>query len=245
MKFAEAAGILEGIPHISRHSAQILYDFVLTARPANCLELGFAHGASSGYICAALDELGAGNLTSVDIDGSRNFEPAIEDTLARLGLTQYVDVRREQNSYNWFLKKQIESQTSDGHCTPCYDFVFIDGSKNWTIDGLAFYLADKLLREGGWILFDDYEWRYADAVERGKQATDGVSIRELSDDQIDQPNVKAIFELLVAQHPHYSNCQVQDRSWAWAQKVAGPKEIIHTRKSRLASRLARWKSSLG
>ena len=57
-----------------------------------------------------------------------------------------MQIVREVNSYNWFLKKQIEAQTKDGICEPCYDFIFIDGAKNWTIDGLAFFLADKLLR---------------------------------------------------------------------------------------------------
>lgn len=248
MKFRDAAAVLDGVPHISRHSARVLYDFIRSERPQACLELGFAHGASSGYIAAALDENGGGRLTSVDIEGSRNFTPTIEQTFENLGLAALVDVHREVNSYNWFLKKAIEGQTRNGVCTPCYDFVFIDGAKNWTIDGIAFFLADKLLRDGGWILFDDYDWRYADAHARGKDSSDGVSSRSLSQDQIDEPNIAAIFELLVAQHPAYVDCTVQDQSWAWARKqgasdAASPRAgIRHTRKSRLASRLNYWKS---
>jgi len=250
MKFRDAAAVLDGVPHISRHSARILYDFVRSQQPAACLELGFAHGASSGYIAAALDENGRGQLTSVDIEASRHFTPTIEQTFERLDLAALVDVHREVNSYNWFLKKAIEAQTRDGVCTPCYDFVFIDGSKNFTIDGMAFFLADKLLRHGGWVLFDDYDWRYADAQARGKDSSDGISSRSLSQDQIDEPNVATIFELLVAQHPDYVDCRVQDRSWAWARKQAadggdGPRAAIrHTRKSRLASRLGYWKSRI-
>lgn len=243
MKFSKAAKQLEGTPHISQHSARVLYDFLLTEQPVNCLELGFAHGASSGYIAAALDELGRGHLTSVDLDSSRDFDITIENTLAGLGLEEIVSIYRETNSYNWFLKKAIEAQTKDERCEPCYDFIFIDGSKNWTIDGLAFFLADKLLRQGGWILFDDYGWRYADALAKGKTAGDGISIRDLSDDQIDEPNVAAIFNLLVAQHPEYGNFKVQDQSWAWAQKVRGQREIKHERKSTLKSRLRRLKPS--
>lgn len=248
MKFRQAADILADIPHISRHSARVLYDFLLTEKPRDCLELGFAHGASSGYIAAALDELGAGSLTSVDLDASREFHITIEQTLQRLGLTSYVQVHRETNSYNWFLKKQIEAQTSDGVCTPCYDFVFIDGAKNWTIDGFAFFLADKLLRPGGWILFDDYDWRYADALKRGKEQADGVTARQLSDDQIEQPNIATVFNLLVAQHPTYTDFKVQDRSWAWARKSDGTHEngttraIRHERKSTLRSRIQRWRA---
>lgn len=243
MKFSKAARILDGIPHISKHSARVLYDFVLTERPRDCLELGFAHGASSGYISAALDEMGEGHLTSVDIDASAEFTPTIESTLDKLGLSERVSIFREKNSYTWFLKKKIEQQTRGGHCEPCYDFVFIDGSKNWTIDGMAFFLADKLLRENGWLLFDDYDWRYADAAARGKEQADGISLRSLPDDQLQQPNVRAIFELLVAQHPSYSNFKVQDQTWAWAQKTSGSGDIRHVRKSTLGSRFARFRAA--
>lgn len=243
MKFNKTARLLEGIPHISKHSARGLYDFILTETPQKCLELGFAHGASSGYIAAALDELGHGHLTSVDIEASADFMPRMEDTIQKIGLAERVSIFREKNSYTWFLKKKIEEQTRDGQCVPCYDFIFIDGSKNWTIDGLAFFLADKLLRANGWILFDDYDWRYADAAARGKDTADGITLRSLPDDQIEQPNIRAIFELLVTQHPSYSNFQVQDNSWAWAQKTSGPGRIRHTRKSTVGSRLARWKAA--
>lgn len=247
MKFRQAADILADTPHISRHSARILYDFLLTEKPRDCLELGFAHGAGSGYIAAALDELGSGSLTSVDLDASREFHITIEQTLERLELASYVQVQRETSSYNWFLKKQIEIQTNDSVCTPCYDFVFIDGAKNWTIDGFAFFLADKLLRPGGWILFDDYDWRYADALERGKAQADGVTMRQLSNDQIEQPNIAAIFNLLVAQHPAYTDFKVQDRSWAWARKSNAEaantsRTVRQERKSTLRSRIRRWRA---
>lgn len=244
MKFNETARLVDGIPHISKHSARVLYDFILAEAPEQCLELGFAHGASSGYIAAALDELGRGHLTSVDIEASADFTPSMEDTVRKIGLAKHISIFREKNSYTWFLKKKIEKQSRNGTCFPCYDFIFIDGSKNWTIDGLAFFLSDKLLRENGWILFDDYNWRYADAMARGKKIADGVTLRSLPDDQIEQPNVRAIFDLLVAQHPHYANFKIQDHSWAWAQKTSGSRRISRTRKSTLSSRLAHWKSAL-
>ena len=73
-----------------------------------------------------------------------------------MGLGHRVTIHREINSYTWFLKKKIAGQSANGKCEPCYDFCFIDGAKNWTIDGLAFFLVDKLLKADGWILFDDY-----------------------------------------------------------------------------------------
>src|SRR5262249_17116294 len=154
MKFSTIAGHLEGIPFMSPEKARPLYDFIVANRPRECLELGFAHGTSSCYIAAALDEFG-GHLTSVDLVGSKAMSPNLEQLLDQTGLGGRVSVVREKSSYTWFLKRVLEEATVDGACEPRYDFCFIDGAKNWTIDGFAFLLVDKLLRENGWVLFDD------------------------------------------------------------------------------------------
>ncbi len=204
--------------------AMILYEFLLKERPAACLELGFAHGVSSCYIAAALDEVGVGHLTSVDLASSRLREPTIEELLERTGLGDRVTVVREPTSYTWFLKKEIEHSTTGNVCTPVYDFCFVDGAKNWTIDGFAFFLVDKLLRQGGWVLFDDLNWNYAST---GKAESDGISLREMSDEELRTPHIALVFELLVKQHPSYGELRVQDDHWAWAHKTdAGPRVLI-------------------
>ena len=97
----------------------------------------------------------------------------------------------------------IEDCTQGAVCKPIYDFCFIDGAQNWSIDGLAFFLVDKLLKPGGWLLFDDLKWTYAEKEKR-KDISDGVTIRALGEDEKLQPHVELVFELLVKQHPHYS-----------------------------------------
>ncbi len=231
MKFKEIAKQLEGIPYLSVDDGKLLYDHVIKARPNECLELGFAHGVSSCYIAAALQQNGEGHLTSVDLLSSKVRKPAIEDLLHENGLESLVTVVREVNSYNWYLKKKIEEQTLGGICQPIFDFCFIDGSKNWTIDGFAFFLVDKLLNEGGTILFDDYGWTYSHHDD--KQVTDGISHREMSQDQLENPNVELIFQLLVMQHPNYSHFKIDDESWAWATKTKSEVKTVtlHTKPS--------------
>ncbi len=150
MKFSEVRDIVKEIPFISEENAKILYDTILHQKPSDCLELGFAHGAASCYIAAALDKLGHGHLTAVDLIEAQEWQkPSIDDLLARCGLGEYVTVVREQTGYNWFLHDEIVRGSESDLCEPKYDLCVIDGSKNWTIDGLAFLLVDKLLREGG------------------------------------------------------------------------------------------------
>ena len=111
---------------------------------------------------------------------------------------------------------------SSRRCWPGYDFCFIDGGKNWTNDGAAFFMVDKLLRSGGWIVFDDLWWSCASEEARtGRKVTYGLVHDQLAEDEYRNPHIEAIFRLLVMQHPSYSRFRVLDEVLALAQKVSG------------------------
>jgi len=234
---------LVGIPFTSPWWGRILYEHILRERPRNCLELGFAHGVSTCYVAAALEAIGDdGVVTAVDRPEDVSHSPSLEDLLQRTGLAHRVRIVREPGGYNWFLKRTIERQSADGVCEPLYDFCFIDGPKNWTVDGLAFFLVDKLLREGATLLFDDYGWTYRDhEADTGYTGTDGIQHSSMTEEQIREPHVRAVFELLVMQHPHYGDFRVQDDRWAWARKSGSVKsrrvETTVTWDARVASRV--------
>lgn len=219
MKFTYVEKILALIPYTSPSKGKVFYDHILKYKPKKCLELGFAHGTATNYIAAALDELGNGHITAVDLIKSKNERPNLEELLKKTGLEKYVSIFREKNSYNWFLNKDIEKNSDENYnCEPVYDLIFIDGPKDWTIDGLAFFLADKLLRKNGWIVFDDYLWSYLLDKEIDP-CIPNYNVENLSDDQISKPNIKEVFHKLVMQHPNYSNFKVTDNVLAWAQKT--------------------------
>lgn len=229
MEFDRAAALLEGIPYTSPEKGKVFYDLVLERRPRHILELGFAHGVSTCYFAAAAQELGGCTVTAVDLEASRAFEPSLETLLARLGLGGIVRVERELSSYTWFLKKEIAAQTRGHVCAPKYDLVFIDGPKDWTVDGCAFFLADKLLVNGGTVMFDDYSWSYArDEATRGKRHERGYVFAAMSEAERNEPQVKAVFDLLVMQHPSYGRFVLLDDQLAIAQKTfdPGPRELL-------------------
>jgi predicted O-methyltransferase YrrM len=243
MDFDRAAQMLDGIPYTSPSKGRLFYDLVLQRRPRKILELGFAHGVSSCYFAAAAQELGNCTITAVDLEQSRNVEPSIETLVRRLGLEQLVTVQREQSSYTWFLKKEIAAQTSNQGCAPKYDLVFIDGPKDWTNDGCAFFLADKLLLPGGAILFDDYAWSYrGDEAARGKTHTHGYVFASMSEAEYAEPQIKAVFELLVMQHPNYSDFVILDDQLAMATKGAnaGTRQLLIDTRYSLKYRAISW-----
>jgi predicted O-methyltransferase YrrM len=219
MKFSDVRNHVKDIPYTTERNAEKIYNFIIENKIKNVLELGFAHGTASCYIAAALDELGEGEVTCVDLLEA-SFSPSIEELLSKTGLTKYAKIIREQTGYNWFLHNEIKNNTENYQCKTKYDLCIIDGPKNWTIDGLAFFLTDKLLHKNGWIIFDDYSWAYSSADKGGNTATDGISHRRLSKEELITPQIKEVFQLLVMQHPSYSNFKIHgEGDWAWAQKL--------------------------
>lgn len=223
MEFDEIHNALKGIPFITETNARYIYNLVLTNDIADILELGFAHGTATCYMAAALRKRGGGRVVAVDLQDA-DFSPTAEDQISKFGFGDIVELHRMRTGYNWYLHSAIVQNTSNGVCLPVFDLCIIDGPKNWTIDSSAFFLADKLLRDGGWIVFDDYLWTYAEADSR-RDATDGVSHRSLSEEELQTPHIREIFELLVKQHPDYGRLLVRPESdWAIAQKIKTSKK---------------------
>src|SRR5438270_254705 len=220
MQFEEVAARLDGIPFMSPALGRRVYDHVCATKPREVLELGTAHGVSAAYMAAALEANDQGHLTTVDHAGAA-FVPSPKEVLEGAGLAHRVTIVGEHSSYNWFLKQQVE-QASDaaGNTTPRYDFCYLDGAKNFNVDGLAVVLIEKLLRPGGWLLMDDLEWTYEDnpwIVPSG----DGHPLGPLSASERTEPHLRAVFELIVKQHPSFSRLQREDEWYGWAQKLPG------------------------
>jgi predicted O-methyltransferase YrrM len=221
---------------MSAEQGRLVYDHVRTTGPAEVLELGTAHGVGAAYLAGALEDNGSGRLTTVDFAGAA-YDPPPEALLARAGVTERVRIVREFSSYTWWLKEQVQARSDrDGSVEPLYDFVYLDGAKNWTIDGLAVVLVEKLLRPGGWLLMDDLDWTYAQ--DPGREATDGIVHRELSEAERTQPHLRAVFELIVAQHPAFTDVRVQDEWWGWARKAPGEPRRYSVETSRPLGALA-------
>ncbi|MCZ6860777.1 MAG: class I SAM-dependent methyltransferase [Alphaproteobacteria bacterium] len=228
MKFQEIYSIVGSVPFITKKNGRFLYDLILREKITNIIELGFAHGTATCYMAAALHELGEGSITSVDLIEARDsFRPSAEEQLEKTGLSKFVDLVRTQTGYTWFLHDDIVRNTKNHICNEVYDLCIIDGPKNWTIDGAAFFLIDKLLKKNSWIIFDDYDWTYTSA-DKLRNSTDGITHRSLSKDEQEIPHIREIFELLVKQHPHYGEFLLFPvDNWAIAQKtVSGDKTYI-------------------
>jgi predicted O-methyltransferase YrrM len=247
MEFERIAATVRGLRNMSPAQGRRIYDHVRQTRPHELLELGTSYGVSAAYMAAALDANGEGRLTTVDHVRSNSPEELVT-RLEPAVAARIQFVRIPHSSYAWWLKDQVARRSdASGNCEPLYDFVFLDGAHNWTVDGLSVVLIEKLLRPGGWILLDDLDW-----VPR----CDPHGLRErgvffpLSEEERAAPHMRHVFELLVEPNPAFAEMRVEDDAWAWARKDAAPSRRLAVTTSRplpvlLATLLLRAAKSIG
>ncbi len=200
---------LDGVPYMSLQQARTIVGLLTEHGSKDVLELGFMHGVSTCYMAAGLEELGRDwHITTIDLVGARSLDPNTEQLLTKLGLRDRVSVVYEPTSYTWALMKMLEADA-----TPRFDFCYLDGAHSWFVDGFAFFLVDRLLKPGGWIVFDDLDWSY----DKSPALRDTDLVRQMPEDERKAEQVKKVYELLVKTHPDYSEFSV-DGAWGFAQK---------------------------
>jgi predicted O-methyltransferase YrrM len=205
MNLIKVKQAVEDLPYMTFKKAQVMQDFIHKHRISNILELGFFHGVSTCYMAAALEEVDQGSIVSIDLHSAQKRQPNIEELLEKCGYLDTVEFYYEPVSYNWRLMKLIEAQERT------FDLCYLDGGHDWYNTGLAFFLVDKLLRPGGWIIFDDLDWTMEHIEAQW-------ALRKPEEERV-TPQVRKVWELLVKTHPHYSNFYEQG-GWGYAQKVA-------------------------
>jgi len=199
--------ILGDLPYMTLAQGQRMQQLIKRNHLRDCLELGFYHGVSSAYIAGALDVVD-GTLTTIDREDARALRPNIMETLSRLGLGGRVRVHFERSSYTWHLMAMLEEERA-----PRFDLCYFDGGHTWDATGFAFFLVDRLLRPGGWVIFDDLDFTYD-----GLRGTPDWSwIERLPAEERSTRQVRKVYDLLVTRHDDYEGF-VEMGNWGIARK---------------------------
>lgn len=146
----------------NRHKSEVkgpsihVAELVQTFKSTKYCELGCNWGHTAETVAAALTKGSQMHLfdydSNIEITKSRMSHYEKE-----LDIFYYPNSFKERDNYCWNLAKLIDLRKQS------FDFVFIDGSHDFTIDGLAFFLCDLLLEENGIMYFDDLDWSFDDS----------------------------------------------------------------------------------
>jgi predicted O-methyltransferase YrrM len=206
----EIRGVLPAAKGMTPGRAQKLYDFIVGSRPRHILHVSPSELAAA-YMAAALDQVGAGEITGIYPERAAAGPDATLWSDTRLA--RWITPIRSRAGTEWELMKLIEQHTVDGQCTPVFDLCFVQASRTWNTAALAFFLLEKLLVPGGWIVFDDITWTFG----ASPSLKDTDSTRRMEADQRTTAQVGKVFSLLVRQHPSFAGFK-DDGLWGWARK---------------------------
>lgn len=199
------------VKYMRPRQADFARRLILEHNLTSLLELGFYQGKSTAYLAAILEDRGGpGQITTIDRRKATLPTPYIHDILGALALSHRATVIVEERSFTMALLAMLEANPR-----PQFDLCYFDGAHNWDGTGFAFLLVDKLLRPGGWAVFDDLDWTM-DNSPAGEQAYAQHPERERKMKQ-----VRKVWEILVPD-AGYVNCSETPFGWGVAQKPMRP-----------------------
>jgi len=105
---------------------------------------------------------------------------------------------KTRDSYCWSLINLMRKDPG----RKFFDYVYLDGSHDLVIDGLAFFLIDLMLKDRGCIEFDDYDWTFLRSPTVNPSRHPKTQ-EYYTEDQFSLPHIKLIVDHLVKANPHY------------------------------------------
>jgi predicted O-methyltransferase YrrM len=180
--------------------ALMLLDRVLAKNPSPVIcEVGIGIGATTVELCRKLDN--RGQILLFD------FEDRLDDLMIDLkalgfeNVVPYTNTRRRYDSYNWTLGNLLLERRRNGE-GPLFDFAFLDGAHAFQHDAPAALLLKELLKPGGYLLLDDYDWSFAVSPTMNPTKKPDILL-DYTDAQIETPHVRLICDLFFDDDPAY------------------------------------------
>jgi predicted O-methyltransferase YrrM len=198
------------LPYMTTRQAAFLGALIEREGLSSLLELGTFHGKSTAYMAAVLEAIGRGTLVTIDRVDAEMKRPSVYQILRSLRLSHRVQVYFEPRSLTWRLMRLIEE-----HKSPCFDFCYFDAGHSWDVTGFAFFLVDRLLKPGGWVVFDDLKWTYERMIKPGESVPTFLS--RMTEEELKTAQIGKVWNLLVVPSTGYEGHQVIG-SWGVARK---------------------------
>lgn len=248
-EFAQLVRWIDSTPWMAPHQGRRVWNHFREHRPQVALDIGTCYGTSAAYMAGACKANGFGRVVTVDsgqLDDTVEIVKWCRALWDRCGVTDYIEmVRISDSNYAWWLMEQVAARSTAGSCEPMYDFAYLDGAKLLTLDTTAVVFIEHLLRPGGWLLMDDLDWSadlHPEMVPIVLYPETQTSYK-FSEAERSAAHLRAVFDLVVKQHPSFTRFIEQDGQWGWAQKLPGAKRLstieVSEQRGRLVDQL-RW-----
>ncbi len=123
-----------------------IYHFIVKNNLSSTLEIGLAYGLSALFICEAHQSQKNGFHMAIDPEQEKSFQNIALTQLEKANLSSYFE---HVNLPDYLALPKLLNEQRE------FDFIFIDGLHLFDYVLLDFFYADLLLKERGYIAFDD------------------------------------------------------------------------------------------
>jgi len=127
-------------------TGMVLYNLIREFKPMRSMEIGFAYGLSTLFICQALADNGQGMHTVIDPWEEHAYKSIGLLNIARANLESFLKFYPEPS-----YKVLPELNNRDEN----FDFAFVDGRHHFDYVITDFLFIDKMLSINGLVVFDD------------------------------------------------------------------------------------------
>jgi predicted O-methyltransferase YrrM len=170
-------------------------NFIKGTKCRHIAEIGIFEGYTSMEFARFLN--GQGELHLFDYeDRVRRVTTALEQAGFR-NVRGFGSSYKVLDSYNWSFAKLLSENTE-----PIYDYIFLDGAHSWAVDALTAFLADRMLKVGGYLDFDDYDWTFSESPTVNPKVFP-LTRKFYTTEQIESKQVKMIVDLVIRRDPRY------------------------------------------
>ncbi|WP_418500045.1 class I SAM-dependent methyltransferase [Flagellimonas sp.] len=162
-------------------------------------EIGSYEGATTQLIlaeCTKLEKLHIFDFQDRVDAISKEVPPEHRDRFVGHG-----NSRKLSDSYCWSLLNLVRRGTFT------FDFVFLDGAHTWETDIFAVLLIDLVLRPGGYIELDDFDWTLEKSPTLNPNAFPATRLR-YTDEQISTEAVRIAAKVILKQRLGYEELSV-------------------------------------
>ncbi|KRE17649.1 hypothetical protein ASE63_00085 [Bosea sp. Root381] len=211
---------------LSEHSAEmilLLEQILQNNGDPQIAEVGVGIGATSVKIAEKLANRGQLYL----FDFNHNVAQ-LGDDLKALGFTNlrlHGSSKHTYDSYTWQLLKLAKfHQRLSPH--GFFDLIYLDGAHTFIHDVGSTALCKKLVKPGGYLLMDDYNWTFNTSPTMNPEKMPQVATW-YSQEQLETPHIKLVCEALLDGDPEFERDYLDGR--------VSPRRALYRKRARQQS----------
>lgn len=164
-----------------------------SSRSLTVAEIGVGFGATSVEIVKRLRKKDTFYFYSFQEEVDELFADLQKQDYCKCELIPLGNSHALYDSFCWNLGKQVlDKNNNEG----LFDLVYLDGAHSFLFSGLASALLKMLIKDGGFIIFDDLHWSYGNSPDRNPKVFPEI-LQQYTQEQVDTLQIQMVVDIFM------------------------------------------------